>query len=335
MLGMLKKRFVKKGPSMKRIAFITCADLSRYFVSPKNPLFTHDDQLACDYLEENGFEVIPLIWGKDLSSIKKLNLDMLIIRSPWDYSNNEHNRKSFFHWLNMLYQEKLPLLNPFLVQKWNLDKSYLFELAEAGITIPPTILLNHEKPLSDITTALKRWERIVLKPCVSAAAKDTFLINHEDWSKISEEFAGLRKNRDFIIQPFLPKISEGEWSIIFLNEQYSHAVLKKPKLGHWLVQDELGGSVQSLEPTKEIIGFANHCFKLLKKCLLEKFAQDFFLLYARIDILPGLMLGELELVEPELFFMERRFNKPNKNALIKFAKGIENFILNYPRSVIK
>ena len=56
------------------------------------------------------------------------------------------------------------------------------------------------------------------------------------------------------MQPYLKGVeTQGEWSLIFLNGEYSHALLKKPKPGSWFVQDELGGSVAWINPPKEII----------------------------------------------------------------------------------
>jgi hypothetical protein len=46
------------------------------------------------------------------------------------------------------------------------------------------------------------------------------------------------------------------------------------------------------------------------------------LLYARLDVFPGLYISELELVEPELFFLDRRTMKPNVRALQLFHDGI-------------
>src|SRR5262245_50582778 len=123
---------------MSKVGFITCADLSRFLMSKKNKLFTHDDQLAADFLTDQGYEVIPIIWGEPIAELKKKKLDLLLVRSPWDYMDNEHNRQSFIDWLGELERHRLLLMNTFETVRWNLDKHYLQELAKKNIAILPT-----------------------------------------------------------------------------------------------------------------------------------------------------------------------------------------------------
>ena len=79
------------------------------------------------------------------------------------------------------------------------------------------------------------------------------------------------------------------------NGNYSHAVLKKAKLGDFRVQDDFGGTVNSYDPTKEEIAFAEKVFQSCKSMPL----------YGRIDIVwdenRKFYLSELEIIEPELW----------------------------------
>ncbi len=297
-----------------RIGFVTCADLSRYRVSKQNPLYTHDDQIAADFLLAQGCDVVPIVWGEPVEQVKKKNLDVLVVRSPWDYSDSEENRASFLAWLQELNKHSLPLANPFPVLRWNLDKHYLQELENSGVSIPPTILMGPQDTLEVLDDALAKWGKIVVKPCISAGARDTFLFDQRDALRMLQP---IRCGRTFMVQPFLPAISDvGEWSLVFLNQEYSHAVLKLPKKGHWLVQDELGGSVQCLEAPNDIREFAQATFEKAQSLLQTKFGSHGHLLYARVDILPGCVLGELELLEPELFFRD------HIGAVQKFHQGL-------------
>lgn len=304
-----------------RIGFITCADLSRYFVSKKNPLFTHDDQVACDFLTERGILVHPVPWGTPVASIVD-QFNLLIVRSPWDYMDSEQNRLDFFEWLGELEACRVPVANPYSVLKWNLDKHYLRELKHKGVQTVPSDFIEPDDPSEALLELFKKYSRIVVKPCISAAANDTYrILTEQELSDFVPVFQRIRRNRSFIVQPYIEEICNmGEWSLVFLNGTYSHAVLKLPKPGHWLVQDELGGSVQSLDPPEHIVEFGIASYQKL----------DTELLYARVDILGGdkCMLGELELVEPELFFLERRHNAPNLSALEQFHRGIRKLVHN-------
>jgi len=47
----------------------------------------------------------------------------------------------------------------------------------------------------------------------------------------------------FLIQQFIPEIqSDGEISLVYIDGQFSHAVLKRPRAGDFRVQQEHGGS---------------------------------------------------------------------------------------------
>ena len=90
--------------------------------------------------------------------------------------------------------------------------------------------------------------------------------------------------------------SKGEMSLIMINGHFTHAVLKKAKNGDFRVQDDFGGTVEDYLPNKEEIAFAE---KAIAACP-EKTT------YGRVDIFYDnnnlLSLGELELIEPELWF---------------------------------
>ena len=76
------------------------------------------------------------------------------------------------------------------------------------------------------------------------------------------------------------------------------------------------------EPPFDVRAFAEDAYRKLRAVLQKRLADDVSLLYARVDVLPGLRLGELELVEPELFFLDRVSNGPKYEALEKFYNGI-------------
>lgn len=310
---------------MLTIAFISCADLSRYHFSKLNPLLTHDDQAACDFLQAQGHTIKAIAWGMPIHILKELSCDLIIIRSPWDYMESEQKRQGFMHWLSLLNEAELPLENPYQIMRWNLDKRYLLELGTSGVPIPQTLLLSEDElSFNAIDLAVKDWHQAVVKPCIGAAAQDTYLLNKNTIGAFFEQYSLLKPGRAFLLQPFIPTIAEeGEWSCIFFNNSYSHAVLKRPQKGHWLVQDERGGTVESAAPPSLIKDFALHTYEVLRSLLKEKSSFAGSLLYARIDIMPGPLLGEIELVEPELFFLDRPGLKPNKNALEQFHEGIQ------------
>ena len=324
---------------MKHLGFVTCKDLSRYFPSKKNPLFTHDDQIAVDYLTEKGFLVSPIIWGTSIEKILEDNYDLIIIRSPWDYMSSAENRTAFMAWLKELSLAKVPVQNPIEIIRWNIDKHYLQDLSQVGVpTVPTKFIYPKEK-----ICVLKKFEElgpIVLKPSISAAAHDTYLIQDAPTAaEFNEYFHKIRNTRCFLLQTFLPSVLDpGEWSLIFINHEYSHSILKKPQPGDWLVQDELGGSVHWKQANSNIVDIAKAAFRNIVPAYKKKnkyHSNYLSILYGRVDIIEsrkGPLISEIELIEPELFFLDRRHKspKPYLRSLDLFCQGITHLIANKP-----
>lgn len=100
-----------------------------------------------------------------------------------------------------------------------------------------------------------------------------------------------------MIQPFLNRIvDDGEISLMVINGEFTHAVIKKAKHGDFRVQEEFGGTIESYTPSTREIELAEQA---VSSC-------PHFPLYARVDMVLGnnneLMVSELELIEPDLFF---------------------------------
>ncbi len=104
-----------------------------------------------------------------------------------------------------------------------------------------------------------------------------------------------KENEKVIIQPLIEEIIQGEWSLIFFNNSFSHAVLLEPATNDFRVQIRHGGTVKLAEPSLSMINQAKKILSTLKDIPL----------YARVDFVckdNEFYLLELELIEPALFF---------------------------------
>lgn len=101
-------------------------------------------------------------------------------------------------------------------------------------------------------------------------------------------------------------------------------MLKRPGKNQWLVQDELGGSVESMMPPEDAKAVADIVMKKLAHAYSTSTGKLWIKpVYARIDLIrihANFAVSELELVEPELFFLAR-----SKNACIPNAHALECF----------
>jgi glutathione synthase/RimK-type ligase-like ATP-grasp enzyme len=265
-----------------RIAFVTYSHL---------PSLSDDDLLAVEELRRRGAEVEPAVW--DDPSVGWSRYGRVVIRSCWDY----HKRlEEFLGWLDRMEREEIPLWNPARVVRGNVDKAYLTRLAAAGLPVVPTVQLERGGA-ADLVGVLdeRGWSEVVIKPSVSASAFRTRRIGRGEASAAQGELDELLASSGVLIQPFMTEIqSGGEWSLIFLGGDFSHAVLKRPGAGDFRVQQELGGSADLAVPSSSLIEQA--------RAVVRQIPGPW--LYARVD---GVETGgtftlmELELTEPSLF----------------------------------
>ncbi|HEX6903674.1 MAG TPA: hypothetical protein VF789_28450 [Thermoanaerobaculia bacterium] len=266
----------------KRIAFVTHAGL---------PGLAADDRLAVEELVRRGAEVAPAVW--DDPGVQWSGFDSVVLRSTWDY---HLKLSSFLDWLDRLEGEGVPLWNPAAVVRANLDKGYLVDLADSGVPVVSTVRV--EKGSAPNLASLldeRGWTDVVIKPAVSASAFRTWRTSRSQAAAEQSTFEELLVSSAALVQPFLPEIqTRGEWSIMFLGGEYSHAVLKRPREGDFRVQEHLGGWSEPEAPGPRLIAQA--------RAAVETIPGPW--LYARVDGVEtdaGLLLMELELTEPSLF----------------------------------
>lgn len=323
-----------------KIGFVTCDEsyLSKYFptdaepdlISP-DPLFTPDDYLAACELRSHGHETHPVVWGTDPVMLQ--DYDLIIVRSPWDYSSNDLNKIKFFAWLDAVDQAGLTIANPPALMRWLLDKQYLRFFSACGIETIPTQYVDTGSPL-DLKYILAAQGPYVLKQCISAGGTGLFFIDSEQAAtQYQPEFDRLSQHSSYMVQTFVPEIiSNGEWSLTFFGGRYSHSILKTTGKNSILIHAEHGGSLHfPVTPSDDVIVFANDVYRQIIPAFnmaTGSICDEQHLLYMRIDIIEtksGPVLVECEGVEPELFFRAR------KGSEADFRRAIEDARFNLVR----
>ncbi|MFD2286520.1 hypothetical protein GJU39_01155 [Pedobacter petrophilus] len=269
------------------IALVTYHDQGAY----DSQTVESEDQRLLIFLQEKGLNIEMVIWNDP--KVNWENYQLAILKSPWDYFDLITD---FYLWLNHLEEKKIKLLNPIDVVRWNTDKQYLQEIEAAGLAITPcSFIYKNEKVILENFFDFYHTDQLIVKPCISGGAKNTFKVTKDNIDEVISKLTLLIQDEDFIIQPFLSEIVEhGEWSFIFFNGIYSHCLVKKVKDGDFRVQPSHGGSVHPQNPDQSLIDTASAYVNL--------FAKD--CLYARVDgtfVNEKFLLMELELIEPFLF----------------------------------
>jgi glutathione synthase/RimK-type ligase-like ATP-grasp enzyme len=192
-------------------------------------------------------------------------------------------------------------VNPADVVAWNTDKRYLTDLRDAGVPVVPTAWVRPGEAWE--VPADGDW---VIKPAVSAGSRDTGRYDAADPDHRALAAAHVARlqaaGRLVMVQPYLPAVDTyGETAVLFLGGEYSHSIRKGPLLTGPDQQDvELyrKETITARLPTPAELSVAEKALAIVP-------GGPDRLLYARIDLIPGLdgepLLVELELTEPSLF----------------------------------
>jgi glutathione synthase/RimK-type ligase-like ATP-grasp enzyme len=284
-----------------RIALATSMDLAHLWAG---------DRLFLEELRRRGFAAAPVVWDDPTADWNRW--DAVIIRSCWDYHLKVDR---FREWLDRVSADGRAVINRPDLLRWNVHKGYLLDVARAGGRIPPTTVIARGASAT-LRDHLERegWHDAVIKPAVSATGDRTRLIRGRPSDDDERAFAEANAAGDVLAQAFVPEVSaHGEWSFVFFEGRYSHAALKRAAPDEFRVHIEWGGTVETAAPPPALIGQAQG--------LMDALALR--ATYGRVDgtdVDGDLMVMELEVIEPELFFDRE------PAAAARFADAVERVL---------
>ncbi|RCW40406.1 hypothetical protein DFQ14_11155 [Halopolyspora algeriensis] len=289
-----------------QVLLASCAEL---------PTSNGDDTQLPAALAELGVQASWAVW--DAPEADFAQADLVVLRSTWDYTRR---RAEFLRWC-----ESLPALaNPARVVRWNTHKSYLVDLAAAGVAVVPTqVIAPGERA---------EWpeHEFVLKPAVGAGSRDAARFDPADPTAARAHLRTLHEqDRTAVVQPYQEAVdAEGETALVFLGGVFSHGFVKGPMLTPATAREASELFVpEGLRPTdppatmrRAAEDALDAACGLLGLCRSE-------LLYARVDLVRATdgepLLLELELSEPSLGFRQtdsaaqRRFASAVRGTLAR------------------
>lgn len=278
-----------------KIALVNCLNL------PEPDI---DEQPMLDALAAAGHTAQTAAWDDD--SVDWSRFDIAIIRATWNYFENP---AAFVHWIDRVATQTV-LLNPPATLKWNLHKEYLCELSDAGVPIIPSVFVDRYMSL-DVQEVVGQegWSKIVIKPTVSAGSFGTksFDLSAGDGEAAQGFFDEMIAQRDLMIQRYMPSVDTvGETALIVIAGQLTHAIEKRPRF------DDQEEEVYLREDISDEM-------RVFAKQVLDVAGKEY--LYARVDVIPddngSMLLSELEMLEPSLFFPY------SSHAVDVFVRAIE------------
>jgi glutathione synthase/RimK-type ligase-like ATP-grasp enzyme len=269
------------------IALATCRRL---------PEPDHDEAPLLRELRRLGVDARLAAW--DDPAVDWSAFDACVIRSTWNYV---HRLPEFLAWAKRA-AKATRLVNPLPLVRWNADKRYFADLSRRGVRVVPTVFVSRgsRRRLAELG-----WNDLVIKPRVGAASFMTR--RFRGGTKKAEEFLrAAAEERDMMVQPYVPSVeTRGERSLVWIDGALTHSVRKSPRLA---------GGAEEVSAAKAISPEER---RFAAKALAPYRSK---ILYARVDVAQGedggLMLMELELIEPSLFLVQSRA------ALRRLARAI-------------
>jgi len=242
----------------------------------------------------------------DDASVDWGQFDAAIIGTAWDYWDRQD---AFLARLKDIAKQTA-LFNPPELVKWNIHKSYLQDMETRGARLIPTLWLDKAN-VETVTAAFDALgsDDIVLKRQVGAGADGQYRL------KRGEPVPAMP--HPMMAQPFLKAIlTEGEYSFIFIDGAFSHALVKCAAEGDYRIQSSYGGTDHAITPSPADLSAARAMLDAVDT------PDGRPPLYARIDLLRapdgGVFLMEVEAIEPFLYPVEGPgLGKRVADALIK------------------
>ncbi|WP_146575636.1 ATP-grasp domain-containing protein [Botrimarina hoheduenensis] len=191
------------------------------------------------------------------------------------------------------------LVNSLEAIEWNIDKRYLLQLQSCGVPTIQTAVVEagDECRVATLFQALG-CKSIVAKPTIGAGGSGLEVIAHDQVGECGTLDYNRTWDYDVLLQPLIPSIrTDGEWSLVFVADEFRHAVRKRPAFGDIRSQPEYGSLVTLESPPHKVLDAARLAIARGPKAS-----------YARIDILldgDAALVIEAEYIEPQLFFSDR------------------------------
>jgi hypothetical protein len=258
-----------------------------------------DDELLIRALHSRGASASAVPW--DEPGAEWTAYDLVVIRSTWDYARRHDE---FLAWVDEVGDR---LENAPELVRWNSDKRYLADLAEAGFPVVDTIYVGPDDPAPSL------GGEVVVKPTISAGGRDTGRFGPPTHASAAELIGAIgASGRTAIVQPYLETVdTDGEAAVVFVDGRFSHGLQKRAVLMSEGVaptrDDHIGAAEAMYDPDLVTTATPGDDELAAAGEIVDYLAERFDgpPLYARVDLARdgngAPVILELEAVEPSLY----------------------------------
>src|SRR5215207_7356661 len=263
------------------------------------PTEFRDDYRLADALRERGAEVAIQAW--DDAAVDWRRFELVVVRSTWNYARR---RDEFLAWADAIGER---LHNSPKLIRWNSDKRYLRDLADAGVAVVATTPVDPCDPPPELDG------EVVVKPNVSAGGRDTGRFGPAAHDEALALIVTIQASgRTAMVQPYQPTVDEvGETAVLCIDGEPAHALRKRAVLRAdevAPVRDDAVGAAEVMYDRRLVTATeATEAELENARQVVAHVAERFGYtpLYARVDTIQGPggepVLLELEAIEPNFY----------------------------------
>jgi glutathione synthase/RimK-type ligase-like ATP-grasp enzyme len=262
------------------------------------------DRLYKEALHARGVDVTAAPWNGPQGPFRAV--DLVVLRSNWDY---HYEPGAFALWLEQLSRAGTAVLNPPDMALWNMHKRYLLTLADHGVRVPQTRVVDYgaesiRRAFQDLGGTVA-----VIKPAIGASGFHVYKATPRNLDEVIERAQAGLPGRPLLVQEFLPEIADGERSFVFIDGQFCHVLRRQPDTSRRLDydSDEPEFRANGVHGVTTTLTEAEPEATAQVRTVLDALAVILHLteppLYARVDGVfreERFILTELELNEPGL-----------------------------------
>lgn len=275
-----------------------------------NPIVTQQSIGYLNHLPAMGFDLYLFDWPKlgekgmvdrafhvgegfvdDISLSDRV--DILLIRQLGSLYSKP---KEFANFLTNLGDARCLAINDPGKMEANLDKNYLVDLAVEGFPVIPTLIIEGKPTRADLmkTKFGVPYQDIVLKPRFFGEGGHDVkrLSEFKDESDYVKYLASTHGG--VVAQPFMDAIYDGEASLFWFGNRFSHAVLKTTTNDDFRINDSFGSQVTAYSPTPKELDLA--------ASVIKHYGDEDQM--TRVDIFPNhgnLRITEVERINPATY----------------------------------
>ncbi len=200
------------------------------------PAVGESDASLARALRARGCDVADASWNGPFEPFTR---GPVVIRSTWDY----HQAPSrYLAWLERL--DAARTFNAPSLIRWNVDKTYVLDLARRGARVPRALVADAEP--SAIAGALEALglRDAVIKPLIGASGFGVERVRRGEEAGALERATAAKPMARVLVQEFLPEIADGELAGVFFDGVFSHALRRVPARGEFRINSQYGGRME-------------------------------------------------------------------------------------------